>query len=411
MFNFYKQVDLIDFSVYEQDEYKWIMHYQDHLCKFSHLVPLKSKLAVNVALELFRIFCIQGAPCILQSDNGSEFVAEVVKELRIIWPDMIIVHGRPRHPQSQGSVERSNQDVSSMIYNWMRDNKSKKWPLGCYMVQSQKNNRYHSGIKMTPYVALFGQKPRVGLNNLPVGVTILNSLDSEDDLMRALSTDEQTVQGQINSSYFETNETSDSGDNQPELSNSGLDYSDPSLDESDQDSLQDSHCNNRLEIRSAAANAMQKQAEAMKKQIRPAREGSYDLSVGSVVLVSIDKVDKCKMDGKRVPGVVVEITEHNNYRVVCKGGVFRQCYSRADLIFESDKTIDSFELRNEFENWRTLPKITERGASSHISMVGGQGHKHCNCIGKCDTNRCGCQKLKVKCNSRCKCDQSSCQNC
>ena len=52
-----------------------------------------------------------GAPIILQSDNDREFVSEVIRELKNMWPDCTIVHGRERHPQSQGSVERSNQDI------------------------------------------------------------------------------------------------------------------------------------------------------------------------------------------------------------------------------------------------------------------------------------------------------------
>ena len=46
---------------------------QDHLTKFCHLRPLKSKEAKEVARNLFEIFCQFGAPVILQSDNGKEF--------------------------------------------------------------------------------------------------------------------------------------------------------------------------------------------------------------------------------------------------------------------------------------------------------------------------------------------------
>jgi hypothetical protein len=48
------------------------------------------------------------------------------------------VHGRQRHLQSQGSVERANQDVEAMLGNWMNDNKMKNskknsllWFTGC----------------------------------------------------------------------------------------------------------------------------------------------------------------------------------------------------------------------------------------------------------------------------------------
>lgn len=71
--------------------------------------------AVTMAIELIRIFCIQGAPMILQSDNGREFVAAVIVEVMALRPDVVIVHGRPHHPQSQGSVERANQDIEAML--------------------------------------------------------------------------------------------------------------------------------------------------------------------------------------------------------------------------------------------------------------------------------------------------------
>ncbi|XP_051163768.1 KRAB-A domain-containing protein 2-like [Leptopilina boulardi] len=123
-FNMREQVDLIDFQSCCDGDFKWILNYQDHATKFLHLRPLKSKHAKNVADELSKIFFTWGAPQILQCDNGREFVASVVNELAVIWPHCKIVHGRPRHPQSQGSVERSNADVENMIQAWMVDNKS-----------------------------------------------------------------------------------------------------------------------------------------------------------------------------------------------------------------------------------------------------------------------------------------------
>lgn len=105
------QLDLMDFQSMPDGVYKWIMHYQDHHNKLSFLCPLTSKCAREVALRLVEIFTFIGAPYILQMDNGREFVAKFIEELKKIWTDMIIVHGKPRHPQSQGSVERANADV------------------------------------------------------------------------------------------------------------------------------------------------------------------------------------------------------------------------------------------------------------------------------------------------------------
>ena len=82
------------------------MVYQDHLTKFCILRPLHTKRASEVAYQLMDIFLLVGAPQILQSDNGSEFTASVITKLKQLCPDLLMVHGKPRHPQSQGSVER-----------------------------------------------------------------------------------------------------------------------------------------------------------------------------------------------------------------------------------------------------------------------------------------------------------------
>ena len=92
-----------------------------------------------VAWELFQIFMTQGCPLILQHDNGREFVNQVISRhsscyllkhyytnlllfiykviarIKRLWPGCVIVRGRPRHPQTQGSIERANKDVEEML--------------------------------------------------------------------------------------------------------------------------------------------------------------------------------------------------------------------------------------------------------------------------------------------------------
>jgi len=106
----------------EPDEYyRFIMNYQDHLTKFTILRPLKIKTAEEVAYQLMDIFYMFGAPFILQSDNGRKFANKIIQNLADMWPGMKLVHGKSRHSQSQGSVERSNQDVRDMLVAWMSD--------------------------------------------------------------------------------------------------------------------------------------------------------------------------------------------------------------------------------------------------------------------------------------------------
>jgi hypothetical protein len=78
------------------------MVYQDHLTNFVLLQPLQSKRAEKIAFQLTDIFLTFGAPCILHSDNGREFVNSVIKEICTLWPELKIVHSKPRHSQIQG---------------------------------------------------------------------------------------------------------------------------------------------------------------------------------------------------------------------------------------------------------------------------------------------------------------------
>ena len=95
---------------------------------------LRSKTATEVANSLFQIFFIFGVPYILQSDNGREFRNSLILAVKMMWPDMNLVHGRARHPQSQGSVERSNADIKKMLSGWMREKRSTNWSKGLKFV-------------------------------------------------------------------------------------------------------------------------------------------------------------------------------------------------------------------------------------------------------------------------------------
>ena len=165
-FNSRGQVDLIDMQTQPDGKFKFILNYQDHLTKYVTLRVLTCKRAEAVAAKLLEIFLTFGVPVVLQSDNGREFVNSIIEELKEYWPELHIVHGKPRHSQSQGSVERANGDVEKMIFTWMSDNETTEWSIGLLFVQFMKNRSYHSGIKRSPYEAMFGQPAKVGLEHL-----------------------------------------------------------------------------------------------------------------------------------------------------------------------------------------------------------------------------------------------------
>ena len=157
---------------------------------------MKQKTAAQVSENLSQCFSLLGPPAsILQSDNGREFKnKEVLDMIKSSWPGLKMVHGKPRHSQSQGSVERGNRDIEALLATAMATQKTKHWAGLLPMIQLQKNSRYHSGIGRSPLQALTGRSPSFGLEGLNLPDEVTDLLQTEEDLQRALGMveDEET---------------------------------------------------------------------------------------------------------------------------------------------------------------------------------------------------------------------------
>ncbi|XP_068216611.1 uncharacterized protein [Palaemon carinicauda] len=123
--------------------------------KFCVLRPLTTKRAEYVAANVLDIFLTFGAPVILQSDNGCKFVNAVTAELSTHWAR------RPRHPQSQGAVERLNGVIQDKLAIWMQEN-----------------------------IITFGQEPQVGLGSSVLPRSALNEIATEEDLVTFVENEE-----------------------------------------------------------------------------------------------------------------------------------------------------------------------------------------------------------------------------
>lgn len=68
------------------------------------MYPVKRKEGALVSSQLDQVIMAEGPPQILQSDNTN--MKDLCKKYRIRRS-----HGRPRHPKSQGQVERVQQTI------------------------------------------------------------------------------------------------------------------------------------------------------------------------------------------------------------------------------------------------------------------------------------------------------------
>ena len=143
-------------------------------------------LIANVLKKLprFYIFCHAGPPHILHSDNGREFKNELLfSTLTQKWPTQKIIYGKPRHPESQGAVERANRDIKEALFKTMHDNFNDVcWVKYLRWVHLPKNISYHTSSRMTPYDAVCNRKPSFCLAHFGIPHEHWEQVNSEQDL-------------------------------------------------------------------------------------------------------------------------------------------------------------------------------------------------------------------------------------
>ena len=129
------QFDLVDYrqrpsKIFPNDddaeEYRWLLVMKDHFTRFTHGKPLRRKSAQEVARAIYEICSMFGYPVIAHMDNGKELKNDdVLKMLLRMNLSCSTVHGKPRTPREQGSVECANRSIKAMIDNFVLQEKTR----------------------------------------------------------------------------------------------------------------------------------------------------------------------------------------------------------------------------------------------------------------------------------------------
>ena len=95
------------------------------------------------------------------------------------------MHGKPFHPQSQGSVERVNKERKKVFGSLTRKANNDNWVKFVPLVQHSINTRPHSTLEyQTPYRVLFGRDPVKGFRELGIPDEIAQDITIEEELIR-----------------------------------------------------------------------------------------------------------------------------------------------------------------------------------------------------------------------------------
>ena len=140
---------------------KYLLVMQDAHSKWVELTPLTDKTAeatVNGIMDCW--ISRHGAPESLVSDQGKEFVnsilAAVCKKLHVAHQTTSAMH-----PQANGQVERTNSSIISYLRKFLSG--SNEWVPHLASLQFSLNTATHSSMGRTPYMVVYGRRPKVPL--------------------------------------------------------------------------------------------------------------------------------------------------------------------------------------------------------------------------------------------------------
>ena len=103
------QMDIVGPLPVTQKGNKYLLTIQDNLTKYSDAIPLATIDSISIAIALAEQFiCRFGCPRTIQTDQGSNFVSQIMKSFCKIFKIQRIT-STAFHPQSLGSLERAHR--------------------------------------------------------------------------------------------------------------------------------------------------------------------------------------------------------------------------------------------------------------------------------------------------------------
>ena len=150
------------------DGYQYILLVVDSFSRWSEAFPLKTQEAIEVATVLFNeIIARYGAPRILVSDRGKNFMSKLVSALCEMF-DITRHHTSAYHPQTNSTCERLNSTIAQILRAYI-DKDHKNWPsllpsvmMACRMSPSTQSTG------LSPFYLLFGKEM-----NLPIDTSLI----------------------------------------------------------------------------------------------------------------------------------------------------------------------------------------------------------------------------------------------
>lgn len=142
------------------DAYPYILVATDVFSRFAWAIPTRDQTAVTTAKALWR-HVIQpfGCPERIHSDRGAQFESSIISELTRMYGARKS-RTTPYHPQGNGSVERLNHTLLTLLSSLEGDEQT-HWPQKLPELVHAYNNSVNDSTGLSPFFVMFGRHARL----------------------------------------------------------------------------------------------------------------------------------------------------------------------------------------------------------------------------------------------------------
>jgi hypothetical protein len=144
-----------------------IMVVVDHLSKYAHFYALQHPFTTSTVAQLFmdQVFKLHGMPHSIVSDRDPTFTSNFWKELFKLQGTQLHLN-TTYHPQTDGQMKVVNKCLETYLRCFSSEKKN-QWAQWLPLAEWWYNTSYHTTTHMTPFEAVYGQKPPSVLSYLP----------------------------------------------------------------------------------------------------------------------------------------------------------------------------------------------------------------------------------------------------
>jgi hypothetical protein len=135
----------------------------DRFTKFAHFLPIKHPFTAHQIAHLLldSVVKLHGLPKSIVSDRDRIFMSAIWQELFTSLGTKLL-HSTSYHPQTDGQTERVNQCLEMFLHCSVHHS-PKQWKHWLPLAELWYNSTFHSSIGCSPFRALYGYEPNLGV--------------------------------------------------------------------------------------------------------------------------------------------------------------------------------------------------------------------------------------------------------